>query len=79
MAGHFTQLSRSRDQAAYPHAVREAVGDEAAARMAAMKKQAMADAAEQLLAGTGWLPALLRTPQAVDDGSESEGLAIATE
>jgi len=42
-------------------AVREAVGDEAAERMAGMKKQAMAEAAEQLLVGTGWLPPLLRT------------------
>jgi ParB family chromosome partitioning protein len=51
-------------------AVREGVSDEAAHRMAGMKKQAMAEAAEQLLAGTGWLPALLRTPQA---GPSAEG------
>jgi ParB family transcriptional regulator, chromosome partitioning protein len=44
-------------------AVREAVSGEAADRMADMKKQAMAEAAEQLLAGTGWLPAQMRTPQ----------------
>jgi ParB family chromosome partitioning protein len=31
--------------------------------MADMKKQDMAEAAEQLLAGTGWLPALMRTPE----------------
>ena len=42
-------------------AVREALGDEAAERIADMKKQAMAEAAEQLLAGTGWLPPVLRT------------------
>ncbi|NTF47048.1 ParB/RepB/Spo0J family partition protein [Rhizobium rhizogenes] len=42
-------------------AVQEAAGDEAADRLAAMKKQEMAEAAEQLLAGTGWLPPLLRT------------------
>ncbi|GAA4106934.1 ParB/RepB/Spo0J family partition protein [Aminobacter aganoensis] len=42
-------------------AVREAVDDEAADRIASMKKQPMAEAAEQLLAGTGWLPPLLRT------------------
>lgn len=42
-------------------AVREGVPNEAADRMAGMKKHEMADAAEQLLAGTGWLPALLRT------------------
>ncbi|WP_054312371.1 ParB/Srx family N-terminal domain-containing protein [Mesorhizobium sp. 1M-11] len=42
-------------------AVREAVSDEAADRIAGLKKQAMAETAEQLLAGTGWLPPLLRT------------------
>ncbi|HRN83171.1 MAG TPA: ParB/Srx family N-terminal domain-containing protein [Hyphomicrobium sp.] len=42
-------------------AVREAVGDEAADRLASMKKQPMAEAAEQLLVGTGWLPPLMRT------------------
>lgn len=42
-------------------AVREAVGDEAAERIAGKKKPEMAEAAEQLLAGTGWLPPLLRT------------------
>lgn len=44
-------------------AVREAVSDEAADRIAGMKKQPMAEAAEQLLAGTGWLPTLMRTPE----------------
>jgi ParB family chromosome partitioning protein len=44
-------------------AVREAVGDEAAERIAEKKKQEMAEAAEQLLAGTDWLPLLLRTEQ----------------
>ncbi len=44
-------------------AVREAVGDDAADRIASMKKQPTAEAAEQLLAGTGWLPPLLRTTQ----------------
>ena len=42
-------------------AVREAVGIEAADRMADMKKQDMAEAAEQLVVATGWLPALMRT------------------
>ncbi|KPF97951.1 chromosome partitioning protein ParB [Rhodopseudomonas sp. AAP120] len=42
-------------------AVREAVSVEAADRLASMKKQPMAEAAEQLLAGTGWLPPLMRT------------------
>ncbi|GAB1714976.1 MAG: DNA-binding protein [Nitrobacter sp.] len=44
-------------------AVREAISDEAADRIASMKKQPMAEAAEQLLAETGWLPPLLRTAQ----------------
>jgi ParB family chromosome partitioning protein len=44
-------------------AVREATGDEAAERIASLKKGEMAEAAEQLLAGTGWLPALLRTAE----------------
>ncbi|MGX1787061.1 ParB/RepB/Spo0J family partition protein [Bosea sp. NPDC055332] len=44
-------------------AVREAVSDEAADRLSGMKKQAMAEAAEQLLAGTDWLPALMQTPE----------------
>lgn len=74
-------------------AVREAVGDEAADRIAGMKKQAMAEAAEQLLAGTGWLPSLLRTTQSAwlteqpeatqvpDDthGTDAETLSIAAE
>jgi ParB family chromosome partitioning protein len=42
-------------------AVREAVSDEAADRLSAMKKLPMAEAAEQLLVATGWLPALIRT------------------
>ena len=44
-------------------AVTEGVSDDAARRIADMKKPDMAQAAEQLLAGTGWLPAVLRTPQ----------------
>ena len=84
MTAHWKPTARSYlGRVTKPHildAVREAVGDEAAARMAAMKKQPMADAAEQLLVGTGWLPAFLRTPQAVaDEGSEAEGLAMAAE
>ena len=43
-------------------AVREAKGDDAAQRIAHLKKAEMATAAEQLLAGTGWVPEPLRTP-----------------
>jgi ParB family chromosome partitioning protein len=45
-------------------AVREGVSLDAGDQMANMKKPGMAKAAEQLLAGTGWLPALLRTGRA---------------
>ncbi|MBX5141232.1 ParB/RepB/Spo0J family partition protein [Rhizobium lentis] len=59
-------------------AVGEALGDEAAERIAAMKKQAMAEAAERLLAGTGWLPPLLRTERpAWLDATEADGDAVA--
>ena len=44
-------------------AVTEGVSEDAACRIADMKKPDMAQAAEQLLAGTGWLPAILRTPE----------------
>jgi len=43
-------------------AVREAVSDEAAERIVSLKKADMAVAAEQLAAGTRWLPELLRMP-----------------
>jgi len=42
-------------------AVTEGAGREAAARLDGLKKSEMAEAAETALAGTGWLPALLRT------------------
>ena len=51
-------------------AVREAVSIEAADRMADMKKQDMAEAAEQLVVATGWLPALMRTPGAAQERAE---------
>ncbi|MGE4302636.1 MAG: ParB/RepB/Spo0J family partition protein [Novosphingobium sp.] len=54
-------------------AVTEGVSEDAARRIADMKKQDMAQAAEQLLAGTGWLPAILRTPEAeVEQPSDAE-------
>lgn len=43
-------------------AVTEGVSEDAARRIADMKKPDMAQTAEQLLVGTGWLPAILRTP-----------------
>lgn len=77
MMAHWSPTARSYfERVTKAHilaAVREAVSDEAADRMSAMKKPAMAEAAEQLLAVTGWLPALLRTFEA--DRSESLGAA----
>ncbi len=46
-------------------AVREAVSDEAAERIGGLRKPDMAAEAEALLAGTGWLPTLLRKPDPV--------------
>lgn len=62
-------------------AVREAVSDEAAERIGALKKTDMADAAEQLLAGTGWLPAVMRTvrPARLDEPQEGDAFRIAAE
>ncbi|MGX5733861.1 ParB/RepB/Spo0J family partition protein [Bosea thiooxidans] len=67
MTAHWTPTVRSYlgrvTKAHILAAAREAVSDDAAGRMAGMKKQAMAEAAEQLLAGTGWLPVVMRTPE----------------
>ncbi|MEZ5656874.1 MAG: ParB/RepB/Spo0J family partition protein [Sphingobium sp.] len=54
-------------------AVTEGVSEDAARRIADMKKQDMAQAAEKLLAGTGWLPVILRTPDTeAEQPSEAE-------
>lgn len=50
-------------------AVTEGVSCEAAERMAGFKKPDMVEAAEQALAGTGWLPCLLRAPERPEDGT----------
>jgi ParB family chromosome partitioning protein len=42
-------------------AVSEAVSEKAASRLADLKKAAMAEAAERAVAGTNWMPKLLRT------------------
>jgi ParB family chromosome partitioning protein len=44
-------------------AVREGVSGQAAEQLAELKKPAMADAAERLLANQGWLPNVLRMPR----------------
>jgi ParB family chromosome partitioning protein len=58
-------------------AVREGVGDEAAERISGLKKPDMAQATEQLLAGTGWLPSVLRAARPVSRDTESEAEAFA--
>src|SRR3954471_14563335 len=52
-------------------AVREAKGSAAARTIEHLKKGDMAHEAERLLAGTGWLPALLRTRGVNDAPAES--------
>lgn len=49
-------------------AVAEAKGDKAASDIESLKKDAMVERAETLLAGTGWLPEPLRTPVLADEG-----------
>jgi ParB family chromosome partitioning protein len=59
-------------------AVREALGDETADGLAGKKKQEMAETAEQLLAGTGWLPPSLRTKPPVEaDEAEADPNTVA--
>ncbi|QBY00444.1 abortive phage infection protein [Rhodophyticola sp. CCM32] len=53
-------------------AVREAKGDKDADRIAGFKKPDMVEAAEELLAGTGWLPQPLRTAPLVDQPDDPE-------
>jgi ParB family chromosome partitioning protein len=74
MTAHWVPTARTYfGRVTKPHilaAVREAVSDEAADRMADMKKQDMSEAAEQALVGTGWLPTLMRTPRAAQEPAE---------
>ncbi|MBB2165286.1 ParB N-terminal domain-containing protein [Gluconacetobacter sp. 1b LMG 1731] len=60
-------------------AVREARGNEAADRIAHMKKGDMAQAAERLLEGSGWLPEALRTANAPELIETEEGAARMTD
>lgn len=58
-------------------AVREAKGEDAAHRIADLKKAEMALAAEELMKDSAWLPEPLRTeaipaPQSVDEGSDTD-------
>lgn len=58
-------------------AVKEAVTPEAAENLAKLKKEALAAEAERRLAGTGWLPAILRSPMSAK--AESDAIPIAAE
>jgi ParB family chromosome partitioning protein len=83
MTAHWTPTARTYlarvTKAQILAAVREAVSDEAADRLSGMKKQAMAEAAELLLAGTGWLPALMRTPDPAPLAAEQPETQVAAE
>jgi len=76
MTAHWTPTERTYlgrvTKAHILAAVREAVSDEAAERIAGLKKAVMAQAAEQLLAGTGWLPTALRIARPVCLNAEPE-------
>jgi ParB family chromosome partitioning protein len=72
---YFGRVSKER----IVEAVREGVSVEAAANMMDMKKLAMAEAAERRLAGTGWLPELLRTGSTAIPDVAAEPLPIAAE
>jgi len=67
-------------------AVREAKGEAAAQLIEPLKKSAMAVRAEELLAGSGWIPEPLRTPGQVivatplaSEGSQASAVALAGE
>jgi ParB family chromosome partitioning protein len=86
MAAFWTPTVRSYlgrvSKARIVEAVREGASDEAAQQIDGMKKQAMAETAEQLLAGKGWLPALLRThtpSQPAEQSESTDSYSVAAE
>lgn len=71
-SSYFSRVSKVR----VLEAVTEATTSEEAGRIAGFKKGDMAEAAERLVEGKGWLPVVLRTAPAVDPGApEPEGEA----
>ncbi|MBB5746576.1 ParB/RepB/Spo0J family partition protein [Brevundimonas variabilis] len=64
-ASYFSRVSKAR----VLEAVTEAVNPEEAGRIAGFRKGDMAEAAERLVEGKGWLPSVLRT---VSDAAEPE-------
>ncbi|TCU58362.1 hypothetical protein EDE08_1316 [Bradyrhizobium sp. R2.2-H] len=67
MAGHWQPTAANYlgqvTKAGIMKAVREGVSERAAAQLADLKKSAIAEAAERILADKGWLPRVLRLPQ----------------
>ena len=57
-------------------AVREAKGDKDTDRIAGFKKPDMVEAAEELLADTGWLPQPLRTAPLAEEANEPEFVIV---
>jgi len=76
MTVYWTPTSRSYlsrvTKARIIEAVTEGVSAEAARRLDGLKKTEMAKAAEPLLAGSGWLPPLLRTAAQTSGAEEAE-------
>lgn len=71
-SSYFSRVSKAR----VLEAVTEATSPEEAGRIAGFKKGDMAEAAERLVEGKGWLPFVLRTTPAVDpDAPEPDGEA----
>ncbi|MFC7380102.1 ParB/RepB/Spo0J family partition protein [Brevundimonas sp. GCM10030266] len=68
-ASYFSRVAKAR----VLEAVTEATTAEEAGRIAGFRKGDMAEAAERLVEGRGWLPAVLRTAQAIDpDAAEPD-------
>jgi ParB family chromosome partitioning protein len=71
--GYFTRITKAQ----ILEAVREAEGEGAARRLEGLKKPDMAAAAEELLAPSDWLPAVLRTRAATEASDDAHGDAEA--
>ena len=67
-ASYFSRVPKAR----VLEAVTEAVNADEAGRIAGLKKGDMAEAAERLVEGKGWLPPVLRTAMADPDGARRE-------
>ena len=78
-ASYFTRVPKAR----VLEAVTEAVNPEEAGRIAGFKKGDMAEAAERLVEGKGWLPAVLRVMPVADDDADApvtdDGYSFAAE